>query len=426
MRDLASVVTIETKNKMFEKDRICVVTFVENGYEAIVPVEHNVGDRMVFIQEGAILPEIERWEFLRKRCYREDCKGFLIKPMTMGAKDFNGEKGDRVKSWGLCVTLTEAGLSENLKAGTDVTDKLNIRKYEPVEDASPQKMTKIPRIIKFFLKHKLTRWIGNMYMEARKLKYTKGSFPTDIISKSDETTIQNCKSIMSKFPGTRAFITAKMEGQSFTCSLDPKKKNEFYVCSRNNRLERGNSDATVFYETADRYDIANKLKDYYKKTGNLLMVQGEQCGPGIQNNIYQFSETKWFVFRMKEKVNGKWEELSYRQFQLVASELGINVVPLIEEVTDMGRFKTVEQLVEYAEHMYWIPESIDGGIGTINPTDDKKLWKDYLQHEGIVVKSIDYNKEKNIGFSFKVKNLQYAEKDLKDIAKICAKLRESK
>ena len=51
MRDLASIVTIETKNKMFEKDRICVVTFKENGYEAIVPVEHNVGDKMVFIQE---------------------------------------------------------------------------------------------------------------------------------------------------------------------------------------------------------------------------------------------------------------------------------------------------------------------------------------------------------------------------------------
>ena len=85
MRDLASVVTISTKNKMFEKDRICVVTFEELGYESIIPVEHNVGDKMVFIQEGAILPVEERWEFLRKRCYREDLKGFLIKPMTIGA-----------------------------------------------------------------------------------------------------------------------------------------------------------------------------------------------------------------------------------------------------------------------------------------------------------------------------------------------------
>ena len=343
MRDLASVVTISTKNKMFEKDRICVVTFEELGYESIIPVNHNVGDKMVFIQEGAILPLEEKWEFLRKRCYREDLQGFLIKPMTMGAKDNNGQKGDRVKSWGLCVTLTEAGLPENLKAGTDVTDKLNIRKYEPEEDASPKKMSKVPVLIKFFLKHKLTRWIGNMYMDARRRKYTKGSFPTDIISKSDETTIQNCKSVMSMFPGTKAFITAKMEGQSFTCSLDPKKKYKFYVCSRNNRLVEGESTGKVFYDTAKRYDIANKLKAYYKKTGQLLMIQGEQVGPSIQENIYDLKQVEWFVFRMKKFVNKQWVEMPYFEFRDVAIDLGLNTVPLVEVIEDMGQFDTIDK-----------------------------------------------------------------------------------
>ena len=425
MRDLASIVTIATKNKMFEKDRICVVTFEELGYEAIVPVEHNVGDKMVFIQEGAILPIEEKWEFLRKRCYREDLQGFLIKPMTMGAKDDNGQKGDKVKSWGLCVTLTEAGLPENLKAGTDVTDKLNIRKYEPEEDASPKKMTKVPRIIKFFLKHKLTRWIGNMYMDVRRRKYTKGSFPTDIISKSDETTIQNCKSIMSMFPGTKAFVTAKMEGQSFTCSLDPKKKYEFYVCSRNNRLVRGQSDSTVFYNTADRYDIAKKLKDYYKRTGHLLMIQGEQVGPTIQENIYNFKEVQWFVFRMKEYINKEWVELPYYAFRDVAWKLGLKVVPLVDVIDDMGQFDTVDKLVKYAEGVAWTPQTINTGL-QYHPTENDKLWKTYLQHEGIVVKSFDYDKEKGKGFSFKVKNLQYAEKGLKEIAKVCRELEAKK
>ena len=45
------------------------------------------------------------------------------------------------------------------------------------------------------------------------------------------------------------------------------------------------------------------------------------------------------------------------------------------------------------------------------------MWKNYGQHEGIVVKSTDYNKERNIGYSFKVKNLAYAEKGLSEIAK---------
>lgn len=421
MRDLASVVTIATKNKMFEKDRICVVTFEENGYEAIVPVEHNVGDKMVFIQEGAILPLEERWEFLRKRCYREDLQGFLIKPMTMGAKDDNGQKGDKVKSWGLCVTLTEAGLPENLKAGTDVTDKLNIRKYEPEEDASPKKMPKVPSIIKFFLKHKVTRWIGNMYMDARRRKYTKGSFPTDIISKSDETTIQNCKSIMSMFPGTSAFITAKMEGQSFTCSLDPKKKYEFYVCSRNNRLVEGDATGKVFYDTAKRYDIANKLKAYYKRTGHLLMIQGEQVGPSIQENIYNFKQVQWFVFRLKEYVDGKWIERNWFDMEPIINELGLQRVPLVDVIDDMGQFDTVDKLVKYAECVDWTPKAI-----VYIPTGKDKLWKTYLQHEGIVVKSFDYDKEKGRGYSFKVKNLQYAEKGLKEIAKACRDLENKK
>jgi len=416
MRDLASIVTIATKNKMFEKDRICVVTFEELGYEAIVPVEHNVGDKMVFIQEGALLPVEERWEFLRKRCYLPAEDAFLIKPMTMGAKDDNGQKGDKVKSWGLCVTLAEAGLPENLKAGTDVTDKLKIRKYEPEEDASPKKMPKIPRIIKFFLKHKLTRWIGNIYMENRKRKFSKGNFPTEIISKSDEETIQNCKSVISMFPGTKAYITAKMEGQSFTCSLDAKKKDAFYVCSRNNRFDKVDDTSKVFWATAERYDIANKLKAYLKKTGIRLMIQGEQVGPGIQENIYGYKQVQWFVFRMKGFENGQWVEYPYPKMHEVADKLGLNCVPLIETVEDMGsKFDSVDSLVKYAENVYWNKEAI-----IHIPTANEKLWKQYAQHEGIVVKSDNYNKERGTGFSFKVKNLAYAEKGLKEIAKVQA------
>ena len=162
MRNLASVVTIKTKQKMFEKDKICCVSFEELGYEAIVPNTFNVGDKLVFIQEGAILPETETWEFLRKRCYKEQLKGFLISPMTMGAKEITDEngnpaKGERVRSWGLAVGLNECGLTEGeirrLKPGVDVTDALQIRKYEPIEDASPKGDSKktYPKWVKFCL-----------------------------------------------------------------------------------------------------------------------------------------------------------------------------------------------------------------------------------------------------------------------------------
>ena len=108
MRDLASVVTVESVQKMFEKDRIVCARMVENSYEVIVPNTYKPGDKLVFIQEGAVLPETPTWEFLRKRCYKESWKGFLISPIVMGKKediDENGNPvaGERVRSWGLAV-----------------------------------------------------------------------------------------------------------------------------------------------------------------------------------------------------------------------------------------------------------------------------------------------------------------------------------
>lgn len=414
MRDLASVVQVERKEKMFEKDRICVVGFKENGYEAIVPNTIEIGDKMVFIQEGSILPETERWEFLRKRCYVDSLRGFLIKPMTMGARDDNGQKGERVKSWGLCVTLAEAGLPENTKPETDVTEALEIRKYEPAEDAAPTKNQKTPKWVKFCMKHKAIRWIGQLWFNSH--KKASGNFPVEIISKSDETTIQNCKRVIEQFPGTKAFITAKMEGQSFTCSLDLKHKKRFYVCSRNNRYNEDSQESKVFFGTAKRYDIESKLKAYMKKTGICLMLQGEQVGPGIQGNIYNFDEVRWFLFRMKGLEKGTWTEYNYPKMKAIADELGLECVPLLETVEDMSVYD-LNSLVARAERALWIPGNFD-----YKPKANEVMWKNYLQHEGIVVKSANYNKETNDGFSFKVKNMSYQEHEYTAMNALCREL----
>jgi hypothetical protein len=212
-----------------------------------------------------------------------------------------------------------------------------------------------------------------------------------------------------------------MEGQSFTCSLDAKKKDAFYVCSRNNRFDRVDDTSKVFWATAERYDIANKLKTYLKKTGIRLMIQGEQVGPGIQENIYGFKKTRWFVFRMKGLENGQWVEYPYPKMFKIVEELGLDIVPLLETVDDMSEYDSVESLVKRAENAFWtVDPKEDELIFDYEPKENEKLWKQYAQHEGIVVKSDNYNKERGTGFSFKVKNLAYAEKGLKEIAKVQA------
>lgn len=410
MRDLASVVTIKEVIVMENKDRIVCVSFNENAYECIVPKAVAVqGNKLAFIQEGSILPEKAEWEFLRARCYSERLQGFLIKPMTMGKKI----DGTRVKSWGVAVPLDETGLDEKawskLKSGDDLTETLGIRKYEPEEDASPKK-SRYPKWVKFCLSHGFTRWLGRIWLNRH--KDTGDAFPTDVISKSDETTIQNNPSVLEKFADEKVYVTAKMEGQSVTAlfEYDEKKKKigKFYVCSRNNAYKhRCDND---FWNTAVRLDVERKIRDYYKKTGVLLVVQAEQCGVGIQKNIYDLKFTDWYVYTMKDRITGR--QLDIDEMREVCDELGLKTVPVICANLRLKEIApTVKKAVALAEEQYWKPTENNVDLQYV-PKRNEKLWKDYFQHEGIVIRSMNYDKDRNIGFSVKVKNLAYAEQKL--------------
>ena len=48
-----------------------------------------------------------------------------------------------------------------------------------------------------------------------------------------------------------------------------------------------------------------------------------------------------------------------------------------------------------------------------------------LQHEGVVVRTVDYDKDKNIGVSFKVKNMGYQERGLGKIHQDCVDYKNS-
>lgn len=106
----------------------------------------------------------------------------------------------------------------------------------------------------------------------------------------------------------------------------------------------------------------------------------------------------------------------------IANELGLECVPLLEVVDDMKVFDTIDSLVTYAENALWKPNK----DGTVNfhykASDNEKMWKHYLQHEGVVIKSEDYNKEETRGFSFKVKNMSYQEHDYSAMNKLCREL----
>ena len=417
MRDLASICTIEKVWPLEGKDRVQGASFVENGYEVMVSKDIQPGQLVAFIQEGAILPVRDTWEWLRKRCYRENLNGFngfLIKPQKFAG----------IKSWGLAVPLAELGLEESVyskfKAGDDITDLLEIHKYEPEEDASPTKgesKKAYPKWVKFCLSHLLTRWIGRLWQ--KKHQNSGGDFPSDLISKSDETTIQNMKGVLQKYADEKVVITAKMEGQSFCVvpTFKGKKLTGAYVCSRNNAYKV--PDNSIFWNMMRKYDIIGKMKELWETEHRAFILQGEQVGPGIQHNIYNFKEHQWFLFTVKdfETLN----QLSYTEMEKVAKIFGCKVVPAVDCGVLKDIMPDIDTAVAYTEKVCWTP--VDGTeIETYYNPAIGKLWKDYFQHEGIVVRSFNYDKDKGIGVSFKVKNLGYAETGLPKIASLCREL----
>ena len=194
------------------------------------------------------------------------------------------------------------------------------------------------------------------------------------------------------------------------------RKHRLLVCSRNNAYAGpGNN----FWEAAQKYSIEKKLKELYKATGLFYILQMEQCGPSIQNNIYKFKELTWFIYTVKT-YNPKTKEcvqLSWNKIREIASTLGIETVPFVGEFKFSKIASDLPSLVKFAEEQYWRIK--DGKVEfCYSPKDGEKLWEDYAQAEGIVIRSLDYDKSKGTGFSTKVKNLEYAEKGLGKISSI--------
>ena len=414
MRDLASVCTIEKVWALEGKDKVQGASFKENSYEVMVSKDIQPGMLVAFIQEGACLPVCKTWEWLRKRCYHDNLngkEGFLIK-----AQKFSG-----IKSWGLAVPLNELGLDETVykkfKAGDNLEEVLGIWKYEPEEDASPRTSSKkaYPKWVKFCLSHVLTRWIGRIWQKCH--QKSAGGFPTNLISKSDETTIQNMKGVLEKFSESKVDITAKLEGQSFTVvpvfgkrGFIVKKEEVVgaYVCSRNNAYKI--EDNSIFWDMMRKYDIIRKMKEIWKTEHKAYILQGEQVGPNIQDNIYDFKQNHWYIFTVKDYATFK--QLPYEGQVKVADKFGMRVVPLLWTGTLKDVMPDVDAAVAFAEKASWEPIDGDRIHSWLNLENKGKLWKDYMQHEGVVVRTVDYDKDNNIGISFKVKNIDYQNQGL--------------
>lgn len=222
----------------------------------------------------------------------------------------------------------------------------------------------------------------------------------------------------------------KMEGQSFTVvpTFKGRKLVGAYVCSRKNAYTL--EDKSLFWDMMRKYDIINKMKKIWKEEKKAYILQGEQVGPSIQDNIYDFKENHWYLFTAKDY--STLNQLSYEDQVKVADKFGIRVVPLLWVGTLKDIMPDVDSAVSFAEKAVWVPKDEDKIHSWLENLDSykeelpkTKLWKNYMQHEGVVVRTENYDKDNNIGISFKVKNIQYQERGRKKIHQDCVDYKNS-
>jgi RNA ligase (TIGR02306 family) len=359
-RKLASIRRIKEILPIEGADAIEVA--VVDGWKVVTKKgEYKSGDLCIYCEIDSFLPIREEFEFLRKSSFKKmgDQEGFRLKTIRLRGQVSQGlllplsvlEDADEMKigysqqPWGMQLQLGPYDDAILIEEGTDVSNHLEIVKYEPP----------IP---------------------AELAGKVKGLFPS-FIRKTDEERVQNLADYYEKWKLTSAhqfYVAEKLDGSSATYYF---KDGVFGVCSRNLELaepeefvpgtvmcddgiERPKQENT-FWKVARELDLKTKLG----AVGYNICLQGELIGEGIQGNPYRIKgqTVKFFnAFNIDTQ-----EYLGLRDFVAILTLLGLEHVPILEAPFLLP--ETIDAMLKYAE-----------GYSYLNPQ---------TQREGVVVRSLD-------------------------------------
>lgn len=320
MRKLASVRKISEISPIPNADAIEVATV--DGWKVVVKKgEYEVGDLCIYLEIDSWVPHA------------------LAPFLTKGTepKTYEGVQGNRLRtvklrgqvSQGLVLPLFYS-VSESswcipseihsfplpVRLGDDLTEKLNILKWEPT----------IP---------------------AQLAGQVKGSFPS-FIRKTDQERAQNLvKDIFGEHKYTSFEISLKLDGTSCTVFYN---NGSVGVCSRNLELKledenKDNSYVRIAYDSG--------LALCLSTIGKNVAVQGELMGPGIQGNREGLKETMLFIFDIYDIDEGRYMSHSERMaFRDRLVSIGLNThrcqhVPLVG-VASPEQFDGIEEMLEFA------------------------------------------------------------------------------
>jgi len=236
--------------------------------------------------------------------------------------EYNGIKGEKLStrkfrgqiSQGLVLPISILEKlhikDEEYYEGIDVSDLLNIEKYEPP----------IP---------------AQISGDCRSF-----SWP---ISKTDEVRVQADEGLIliSNLSGQPYYISLKLDGTSCSFIIDPS-NSEFHVCGRNYSYKK-NPDHS-FWAINERYQIEQRLRSI----GGNLALQGECVGPGIQQNKLGLSHVDYYIFNIVDTATR--QKLPLEDSLGIAKDLNMNFVPILEQGNSFNYDSA--QLLEKAKGKY--------------------------------------------------------------------------
>lgn len=282
MRKLASVQVVNEIRPIENADAIeCAVVL---GWTVVAKKgEFKVGDKCVFFEIDSILPNEEKYSFLD---YKEEYNGYRLKTVRLMGQ----------LSQGLALPINIFELPEDIEIGTDLTEQLKIRKYEPPvpEEAGAKSSSKV--------------WE---------------------IPKTDEERYQSNPDLVDALKGKEYYASVKLDGTSTTIILNINDENEpeVNVCGRNTCYEENPNNK--YWAVAMKYNMKEKILEYYNKTGKRLAFQGELIGPKIQANKMGLTENDLYIFNVWI-AEGKqpYEKCDIDTALSIVKELELKFVPI--------------------------------------------------------------------------------------------------
>lgn len=327
MRKMATLRRIDDIRPIEGADSI--ETAVVGGWTVVVKKKE------FMIGELAVYCEIDSW-------IPTSLAPFLSKGKE--PREYLGIKGERLKtvklrgqlSQGLLLraeavddaALSCAGVEFPCIEGLDVSEWLNVQKYEPP-------------------------------VPAQLAGQVKGMFPS-FVPKTDQERVQNLTAEVEVW-NEKSFtfeVTEKLDGSSMTVYVFNEDEG---VCSRNLDLKRDEN--VTFWKVAVEEDLISKIRS----TGRNLALQGELIGEGIQGNKYAILGHGFFLFDVYDIDQKSYLTPSERQE--LAKRLDIPHVPVINNDALLN-WMGVEDILFAAE--------------------GKSMLNDKIEREGLVFKATKF------------------------------------